>query len=358
MCSSFNVGLAFSEKLDAFVWVDHMVDGNDFYKSGKFKQAVGAYQKAIGEKANLWDAWFQLGQCYERMAERSKEDSASLYRKALSSYKKVPSSKTEFFEKVRFYRKKVAEILYGNIHPVDINDLRWVYSLKKAKNALLKKDYDSAISLFHHVADEKPEMYDIYMSLGYAYEKKAEKARLIEDKVKLFDKAILEYRKVPRKNPGFVHNMMDIKKRLRSRYMTFYDFKIKLGENRSDIVAKLGPLKKGQEKVSLVHFPKGSVKKIRYDQIGVQFRLREDKIFSIKFGSNYNGTVYGIKINNTIEKIRFLYDTEPVAVPGSFKGYKVEELGVLFIFNDTDNMVDMLEVYDPKLYGQWNMRLK
>jgi len=291
-----------------FSWVDYMLDGNKFFEQKRYEKAVEKFKKAVGEKANLWDGWFQLAMSYEKLAGQDKSKTIFLYKEALSAYRRIPQSETLFFDKVRFHRMKISKIIYGSGGGAILEDeeLEWVKSLKKANDAISSGKYDEAISLLRSVADAKPDLYEVYLSLGYAYEKKVEHVSSIHQKVNMMDRALSEYAKIPRKIPAFSKKIRSIQERMNLFYKKKYSFNIKLGQNRDDLISALGKIKSGQEKVSTSHYPYGSVTDVRYEDVGVYFKLREGKVFSIKFGSNYKGIIYRLSFCITGKQNPFL----------------------------------------------------
>jgi len=346
--------------MEELSWVDHMVKGNELFKVKKYEKAILNFREVVNVKHDLWDAWFQLAQSYEKLGSTKKEGDVSYYKLALAAYRKIPQDEGLLSEKVRYHSMKINKILYGKGHGaiLEPEELEWVSAFKKGKDALSAGKYDKAITFLRTVADEKPNMYELYLSIGHAYEKKAEKAKGINEKVRFQDKALIEYGRIPHKKPAFNKRLKAAQVRMRDFYKNIYDFGVKLGQSRKELIATIGEIKPWQEKSSPTHYPPGSVVEIYYPEQGVRLGLREGYIYSIKFGSNYSGIVYGVKINDTLKKIKFLYHGKKEAVMGSSKGIRVQSPDVLFIFNDSDDFVDMIELYDPKVYGRWDAKLK
>jgi len=346
--------------IEELAWVDHMLKGNELFKAGKYEKAVENFRKVVSIKRDLWDAWFQLAQSYEKLGAAERDGDTSNYKQALAAYRNIPQDNGLLYEKVRYHSMKINKILYGKGHGavLEPEELEWVSAFKHGKDALSAGKYDSAIAFLRNVADEKPDMYEVYLSIGYAYERKAEKAKTISEKVRFQDKALIEYGKIPHKKPAFNKRLKAAQSRMRDFYKNIYDFGVKLGQSRKELVAAVGKIEPWQEKSSPAHYPPGSVVEIYYPDHGVRLGLREGYIYSIKFGSNYSGIVYGIKINDAFKKIKFLYHGKEEAVMGSSKGVRVEDPDALFIFNDSDDFVDMIELYDPKVYGRWDTKLK
>jgi hypothetical protein len=195
--------------------------------------------------------------------------------------------------------------------------------------------------------------------IAQTYRSKGDHAADLKTKAGNYLLALLELEKLPTKNPKIVKQAKPAKEQIKTLLRSFSTVGVMPGDSREKIEILYGLADK--TKLSDRYYPIGSVTYLTYDKIGLQFGLRNNRIFAINIRSNFKGIVNGVRIGNDLNSIKALYKGKTSDFPGSnyaYQGNLTKHRKFTFVFNDQDDLVDGIKLFDKKLYGSWVTTLR
>jgi hypothetical protein len=190
--------------------------------------------------------------------------------------------------------------------------------------------------------------------IARTYQAKGEQSTSLKAKLKNYSLALLELEKLSPQNPRTVKQVKPIKYQIKSLLQPISTVGVKLGDSRDKMELIYGLADKTE--ISRRHYPIGSIRYFTYEQIGLQFGLRDDRIFAINIRSNFRGIIGGVQIGDDIASIKALYKGGRVSdLPGNNFSYQTGRF--TFVFSNQDNLVDGIKLFDRQLHGNWSTTL-
>lgn len=170
-------------------------------------------------------------------------------------------------------------------------------------------------------------------------------------RVENYDKALEDLIQIP-KRPKYQKEISSYIDSIRDELKNFSTLKIKIGDTQD----KLKQAYKEPDKVVILekYFPEGSMKYLYYDELGVRFGLNKERIYSIKFESNFKGIFHGIKIDDSIHKIKRILSGRVISLAGGNYGFQELDRKTTYLFVNNDDLTDGIEQFDKAIYGKWN----
>lgn len=203
--------------------------------------------------------------------------------------------------------------------------------------------------------DEEEKIYGLRFKSAQKYIKKGEEVDYLYAKVENYDKALQELAQVP-KRAKYKNKIDSYVNRLREELINSSTIKIKIGDTEK----KLKQIYKEPDKVKILekYLPKGSMKYAYYNKLGVRFGLNKGRIYSIKYESNFKGISRGIKMDDSIRKIKRIHAGRIIPFSGGIYGYQELDRKTTYLFVDNDDFADGIEQFDKAIYGEWDTIIK
>ncbi len=192
--------------------------------------------------------------------------------------------------------------------------------------------------------------------LGRRYETKADKTIGLQEKTEYYSLALLEYAKLPKKDPHYARLMREARERIQSHLLEGSTLLVALGDTRKQVEKAYG--KPDRQVIDNRYLPSGSVTYEYYKALGLVVGISLDQVFSIQFCSNSPGLLYGMQIGDHFDKLKTLYKGKKIVLPGSNFGYRVNKLKTTFIFVDNDAKLDKMKIADNQYYGKWELSVR
>lgn len=195
--------------------------------------------------------------------------------------------------------------------------------------------------------------------IAQTYKDKGDRTTNLKAKARNYSLALLELEKLPLKDPQIVKQSRPVKKQLITLLQSIYTIGVKVGDGRQKIELIYGVANKVE--VSDRYYPIGSVSYLTYDRDGLQFGLRNNRVFAINIRSNFEGVISGVQIGDDIANIQALYKGRRSELPGNnfaYQSNRTKDQQLTFVFNNQDNLVDGVKMFDKKLYGSWETVLR
>jgi len=192
-----------------------------------------------------------------------------------------------------------------------------------------------------------------------SYKEKGDHTTNLKAKAKNYSLALLELEKLPLKDPQVVKQTKPVKQQLKALLRSISTVGVKLGDNRQQIELLYGLADRAE--VSDRYYPIGSISYLTYDKKGLQFGLRNNRVFAINIRSNFDGVVSGVQVGDNIDNIQALYKGRRSEFPGSnfaYQNNRTKEQQLTFVFSNQDDLVDGVKLFDKKLYGSWETVLQ
>lgn len=199
-------------------------------------------------------------------------------------------------------------------------------------------------------------LMDTSYELAKIYEGKGDREIRQELKSEYYSLALMEYAKLPKNDPQYVRLKRAAIERIRPNMLADSTVSLKPGDSRKKVENVYGEA--DHQIIDKKYIPAGSFTKERYDDEGLEISVSQDKVFEVKMCSGFPGSWHGIKIGDSFEKIKALYSGEKVRLPGNNFGYKVDSIKTIFVFVDSDELVDAIKVKDKKYLGKWEFALR
>ncbi len=217
-----------------------------------------------------------------------------------------------------------------------------------------------APALARPVAEEmtagKRNLLQTSSELAARYERRGDKAIGMQEKTDFYSLALLEYAKLPKKNPRYVRLVRQARERIQPRMLENSSLLIALGDTRRQVEQVYG--KPDRQVIDQKYLPSGTVTYDYYREQGLIVGISLDRVFSVKFCSYSPGLWRGIRIGDHFDKLKTLYKGKKVYLPGHYFGYQVDRLKTTFIFVDEDEKLDGIKIADQRYYGKWELDLK
>lgn len=197
------------------------------------------------------------------------------------------------------------------------------------------------------------------LQIARTYKEKGDHTTNLKAKAKNYSLALLELEKLPLKDSQVVKQTKPVKQQLKALLQSISTVGVKLGDNRQQIELLYGLADRAE--VSDRYYPIGSISYLTYDRKGLQFGLRNNRVFAINIRSNYDGVVSGVQIGDNIDNIQALYKGRRNEFPGSnfaYQNNRTKEQQLTFVFSNQDDLVDGVKLFDKKLYGSWETVLQ
>ena len=195
--------------------------------------------------------------------------------------------------------------------------------------------------------------------LAQTYRDKGDQATNLNRKALNYSFALLELEKLPQKDPRIVKKVKPAKQELKVLLQSISTLGIGAGDKQEKIELHYGLADKVEQ--SDRYYPVGSVTFLTYDTAGLQFGLRNNRIFAINIRSNFKGIIDGVQIGDNVNSIKALYKGRTNDFPGNNFAYlsnRTKNQRLTFVFSDKDNLVDGIKIFDKKMYGSWESVLQ
>jgi hypothetical protein len=197
------------------------------------------------------------------------------------------------------------------------------------------------------------------LQIAQTYKEKGDHTINLKAKAKNYSLALLELEKLPLKDSKVVKQTKPVKQQLKALLQSISTVGIKLGDNRQQIELLYGLADRAE--VSDRYYPIGSISYLTYDNKGLQFGLRNNRVFAINIRSNFDGVVSGVQIGDNIDNIQALHKGRRNEFPGSnfaYQNNRTKDQQLTFVFSNQDDLVDGVKLFDKKLYGSWETVLQ
>lgn len=195
--------------------------------------------------------------------------------------------------------------------------------------------------------------------IAQTYKDKGDRTTNLKAKAKNYSLALLELEKLPRKDPRIVKQAKPIERKLKVMLQSINTVGVKLGDSRQKVELLYGLADKAE--VSDRYYPIGTISYITYDKDGLQFGLRNNRVFAINIRSNFDGVISGVQIGDDVANIQALYRGRRNELPGNnfaYQSNKTKNQQLTFVFSNQDDLVDGVKMFDKQLYGSWETVLR
>lgn len=203
------------------------------------------------------------------------------------------------------------------------------------------------------------EIVETIFQITQTYKDKGDQTTNLKAKAKNYSLALLELEKLPLKDPQIVKQAKPVKQQLGIQLRSISTVGVKLGDSRQKIELLYGLADKTE--VSDRYYPIGTISYITYDRDGLQFGLRNNRVFAINIRSNFEGVISGVQIGDDIANIQALYKGRRNELPGNNFAYqcnRTKDQQLTFVFSNQDDLVDGVKLFDKQLYGSWETVLR
>ncbi len=256
------------------------------------------------------------------------------------------------------YSLVIVSVIVNLLLLVNVFALRRVNrKYRESRSAFLPRQTEKvARSEVYKMSLSEKNLFDVSYELAKRYEEKADKVLTMREKIDNYTLALMEYSKLPKNNPKYARLVREARERIQPNMTEISTVGFDLGDFRQDVENLYGP--PDRQVVDSKFLPSGIITYDYYSKPGLIVGFNNNRVFKIKFTSNFFGSWHGIKVSDSFDKIKTLYPGEKVVLPGNHFGYKVDGLKTTFVFVDGDEKVDGMKVFDEKYYGNWELRLK
>ncbi len=246
-------------------------------------------------------------------------------------------------------------LLMVNVFALKIVSRRWA-ALSPRPAATLPQAPALARPAAEEMTAGKKNLLQTSYELAGSYERKGDKSIDMRKQTDFYSLALLEYAKLPNKNPRYSRLVRQARERIQPRMLENSSLLIALGDTRRQVERVYG--KSDRRVIDRKYLPSGAVSYDYYREQGLVVGISLGRVFSIKFRSDSPGLWRGIRIGDHFDKLKTLYKGKRVYLPGNHFGYRVDELKTTFIFVDGDEKLDGIKIADQRYYGMWEQVLK
>jgi hypothetical protein len=195
--------------------------------------------------------------------------------------------------------------------------------------------------------------------LARTYRNKADRATNLRTKARNYSLALLELEKLSQKDPLIVKQTKPVQRQIKALLQSISTVSIRPGDRRGKIESVYG--RPDKTELSDRYYPVGSVSYLTYEKAGLQFGLRNDRVFAVNIRSNFKGVLGGVQVGDNIDGIKALYKGRTNPLPGNNFAYQSEQAKnqrLTFVFINQDDMLDGIKWFDKKFYGSWETVLR
>jgi len=228
--------------------------------------------------------------------------------------------------------------------------------IQRGRELYSQKRYRDALKEFSEIAENEENFPKAHIAMGLIYEKLAEQEILSSDRISYYDKALEEFNKLPIKKAEYRRRFVQAKERIKPKITAYNNMKVTLGDPKEELIEHYG--NPDSIKISTRHFPEGIVCTYVYDRLGIRFKLKADVIYNIQLGSNFKGTLHGVRIGDKISKVKNIFKGNVIDERATSAVFVSNEIDTNFIYSLEDDEVDGIEQNSDEIFGTWDHVLK
>ncbi len=202
---------------------------------------------------------------------------------------------------------------------------------------------------------EEDKIHEMLFNSARRYIQQGDSTTDMYVKVANYDKALDELSQIP-KRLKYQQEIGPYVEKLQKALLNINTIKIKIGDTQKKLEQVYG--KPDKVVVLEKYFPEGVMKHAYYGKLGVRFGLNQGRIYSIKYESNFKGIFRGIKIDDSIRKIKRIRAGRIISLAGGRYGYQEMDRKTTYLFVDNDDRADGIEQFDEAIYGEWDTIMK
>jgi len=231
-----------------------------------------------------------------------------------------------------------------------------ISSIQRGREFYNQKRYRDALKEFSEISENESNFPKAHIAMGLIYEKLAEQEVLSSNRIKYYDKALEEFNKLPIKKAEYRRRFVQAKERIKPKITVHSNMKVTLGDTKEELVKYYG--EPDHIKVSTKYFPRGIVSTYAYNTLGIRFKLKADVIYNIQLGSNFKGTLHGVRIGDKISKVKNIFDGSITEKKATSAVFVSNEMDTNFIYSLEDDEIDGIEQNSDEIFGTWDHVLK